>query len=199
MSKGKRIDRKEISAGTTVKAVITGYIAYGILLGFIFFMLSFVVNWGINQLPNVNHRSLSITVPLLGVFLLYFVIHVVCKLSIYDVFKKCRTNPSRMEKILTRLNLFILICVALSVVFIVSILILNFNNEKRAIDVAAYQYNSIHSEQFASELTNKMLNDFQEEKVNTIISTVILELGMVISYFSIIPYQKKLIEKYNEF
>lgn len=199
MSKGKRIDRKEISAGTTVKAVITGYIAYGILLGFIFFMLSFVVNWGINQLPNVNHRSLSITVPLLGVFLLYFVIHVVCKLSIYDVFKKCRTNPNRMEKILTRLNLFILICVALSVVFIVSILILNFNNEKRAIDVAAYQYNSIHSEQFASELTNKMLNDFQEEKINTIISTVILELGMVISYFSIIPYQKKLIEKYNEF
>ena len=199
MSEGKRVDKKEISAGTTVKAVITGYIAYGILVGFIVFMVTFAVNWSIGQLPNADHRALSITLPILGVCILYFIMHGVCKLSIYDVFKKCKTNPSRMERILTRLNFFILICVVVSVILVISILILNFNNERKAIEVASYQYNTIHSEQFAEKLTNEMLTDFQEEKTNTIISTIILELGMVISYLSIIPYQKKLIEKYNKF
>ena len=109
MGKGKRGDKKEISAGTTVKAVITGYIAYGILIGFIVAAVVFVVNWTIGQMPYVDHRALSITLPILGICLLYFVIHGVCKLSIYDVFRECRTNPDRMERILTRLNLFILI------------------------------------------------------------------------------------------
>lgn len=199
MGEGRRVNKKEISAGTTVKAVITGYIAYGILIGFIVFMATFVVNWTISQMPNVDHRALSITLPILGVCLLYFIIHGVCKLSIYDVFKKCKTNPSRIEQISTRLNLFILLCIAISVIFVIVILSLNFNNEKKSIAVSAYQYNTIHSEKFAAELTNRMLEDFQEEKTNTIISTIILELGMVVAYFSIIPYQKKLIEKYNEF
>lgn len=199
MGKGKRVDKKEISAGTTVKAVITGYIAYGILIGFIVAAVVFVVNWTIGQMPYVDHRTLSITLPVLGICLLYFIIHGVCKLSIYDVFKECKTNPGRMERILTRLNLFILICVAFSVIAIVSTLILSFNSEKRDIAIASYQYRTVHSEQFADQLTNQMIKDFQEEKANTIIATIILEIGMVFSYFSLIPYQKKLIERYNEF
>ena len=41
--------------------------------------------------------------------------------------------------------------------------------------------------------------EFEEEKVNTTISTVIIELGMAVSLFSVIPLQKKLIENKNEF
>ena len=199
MSKGKRVDKKEISAGTTVKAVITGYMAYGILLGFIAFVVTIVVNWSIAQIPNIDHRALSITLPVLGVCLLYFIVHGVCKLSIYDVFRKCKTNPSRMEKICTRLNLFVLICVSVSVIAIIFNLVLNFNNERKAIEIASSKYSSVFSEQFSEKLTKDMLNNFQEEKTNTMISTIILELGMVFSYLSIIPYQKNLIEKYNEF
>ena len=88
---------------------------------------------------------------------------------------------------------------AFSVIAIVSTLVLSFNSEKRDIAIASYQYKAVHSEQFADQLTNQMIKDFQEEKANTIISTIILEIGMVFSYFSLIPYQKKLIERYNEF
>ena len=44
-----------------------------------------------------------------------------------------------------------------------------------------------------------MLEQFEEEKNNTIISTIILELGMTVSLFSVIPLQKKLITEENEF
>ena len=199
MGEGKRVQKKEITAGTTVKAVITGYIAYGILMGFICFIISFLVNWYVNQVPTEDHRALSIILPILGVCLLYFVMHGVCKLSIYDVFKKCKTNPNKNEKIFTRLNLFILICVFISVVLVILILTMNFSNERKAIEIASYQYNTIHSKQFATILTNEMKKQFNEEKTNTLISTIIFEMGITFIYFSLIPYQKKLIEKYNEF
>lgn len=199
MGGGKRVEKKEISAGTTVKAVITGYIAYGILIGFIAFMIGLVINWCVSQITTANHRVLSITLPILGVFCLFFAMHGICKLSIYDVFKKCKTNPDKIEKIHTRLNLFLLICIGVSVVAIIMMLILNFSSQRRAIIVASYQYNAIHSQQFATELTNEMIQNYEEQKANTIISTIILELGITLSYFSLIPYQRKMIERYNDF
>ena len=76
---------------------------------------------------------------------------------------------------------------------------INFNNEQKSIIVSSYQYKTIHSEEFAASLTNEMLEQFEEEKNNTIISTIILELGMTVSLFSVIPLQKKLITEENEF
>lgn len=197
MGEGKRVQKKEITAGTTVKAVITGYIAYGVLVGFIVFMIGLAVNWAVSQIPNANYKVLSITLPILGVFFLYFIMHGVCKLSIYDVFNKCKTNKEGLEKVYTRLNLFLLIFVAFSVISVVGLLTMNLNTQKRSIVVASYQYSTIHSQEFTEELTNEMLNDYQKQRQNSIISTIILELGIAMTSFSLIPYQKKLIEEYN--
>lgn len=199
MREGRRVNRKEISVGTTVKAVITGYIAYGILMGFICFVVGFLAKWGVRQIPTANYRALSIVLPIFGSFMLFFVMHWVCKLSIYDVFKECKTNPSRMDRILARLNLFLLIFIAMSVILVILLLLLKFNNSIKAIELASYQYNTIHSKEFTNQLVNKMQIQFQEEKANTIISTSILQMGITITCFSLIPYQKKLIEKYNKF
>lgn len=195
----KKEDKQEITLGTSVRAVITGYIAYGILVGFIIFIVNVFVQWCIQSMPNPNYRTLAISLPLIAIFFLYFIIHGICKLSVYDVFKKCKTNPENLPKIATRLNLFIMICIAVYVVGSISIVLINFSNEQKDIAVSAYQYSSIHSEEFAKEQTDEMLAQFSEEKTNTIISTVILELGVVVSLFTIIPYQKKMIEEYNEF
>ena len=46
--------------------------------------------------------------------------------------------------------------------------------------------------------TNKMLAEFNESKNQTLVSTVIIELSLVVSFFSLIPYQKKLILEYND-
>lgn len=195
----KKEDKKEITIGTTVKAIITGYIAYGILLGFVVFIIGIAINWCLSLFPNVNYKVLSVTIPLLGVILLYFVLHGVCKLSIYDVFKKCKTNPSNLPRIISRMNLFVLLCVVFYVISSISILIINFNNQEQSIDLATQQYRSIHSPEFVSTLKHEMMIEFNETKVNMIVSTIIMELGIVVSWFSIIPLQKKLIEKHNEF
>jgi len=44
-----------------------------------------------------------------------------------------------------------------------------------------------------------MVNTYNESKTNLIISTVILEIGIATSFLSLIPYQRKMILKYNEF
>lgn len=192
-------EKKEITLGTTVKAVITGYVSYGILVGFIVFAISIFINWCLSILPNVNERVIAITIPLLSIFFLYAIVRGVCKLSIHDVFKKCKTNPENLTKVTSRLNLFVMILIAVFVVGSIGILMINFNNQEQCIIVSSYQYKAIHSPEFAAQLTNEMMNQYAEEKTNAIISTVIIELGMVISLFSVIPLQKKLIEKENEF
>ena len=192
-------EKKEISLATTVKAVITGYVAYGILIGFIVYIVSILVNWCVSILPNVNMKVVSISVPLLASFFLYFIVRGICKLSIHDVFKKCKTNPENLPKAITRLNLFVIIAIVIYIMATISIMMINFSNEQKSIIVSSYQYKTIHSEEFAASLTNEMLKQFEEEKNNTIISTIILELGMTVSLFSVIPLQKKLITEENEF
>ena len=41
----KKEDKKEISIGTTAKAIITGYVAYGVLIGFVAYILGIIINW----------------------------------------------------------------------------------------------------------------------------------------------------------
>ena len=40
---------------------------------------------------------------------------------------------------------------------------------------------------------------FDESKTHLTISTIILEIGISIGFLSLIPYQRKMILKYNEF
>ena len=161
-------------------------------------MVCLAVNWATSQLQYANHRVLSISLPILGVMILYYVMHGVCKLSIYDVFNKCKTNPDGLEKIYTRLNLFLLICIAVSIIIIIGLLTINFNNQKKSIEVASYKYSTIHSQEFTEELTNEMVSNYKQQSQNIIISTIILEMGLAFILISLIPYQKKLIEEYNE-
>lgn len=195
----KKEDKQEISLATTVKAVITGYVAYGILIGFAVYMAGIILNWCFKTLPNANDMLISTTIPLIEAIIIYFIVRGICKLSIFDVFKKCKTNPEHLPKAITRLNLFIMILIALYVVGSIIILTLDFGSKEKSIVVSSYQYETLYSEEFAGRLTNEMIADFEKEKENTIISTLIIELGMVISLFSVIPLQKKLITESNEF
>ena len=189
--------RKEISARVAVKAMITGYIAYGILIGFVIFVLGVALNWWLSDLPAKNERTLAIVIPIIGVILLYYILHFICKLSIFDVFRKCKINSKNMPIIISRMNLFILICVAFYVITSIILLNLNFNNQEQSILLASKKYGNIHSAQFTATLTREMVDDYNISKQNIIISTIILELGMVGSWFSIIPLQRKLILEYN--
>lgn len=191
-------DKHEITLATTVKAVITGYVAYGILIGFVAYMIGIVVNYYFASRTGVDMRKLSITLPLIEAIFIYFIVRGICKLSIHDVFKKCKTNPENMPRIHARLNLFVMIVIAVYVVASITILHLDFKSKQESIVVSSYRYQNLYSENFAEELTNKMQSDFKTERENTIISMVIIEVGMIFSLFSVIPLQRKVIDKENE-
>lgn len=199
----KKVDKKilektEITTRTTVKAIITGYISYGILLGFIAWVIIFAINWAAGYIGTTNETLMAVTLSLLEAIFIFFVLRGICKLSIFDVFRKCKTSSENMNKICSRLNLFIIIFIVIYVLASIGILILNLQNEMTSINITSAEYSEIYSEEFATQLTNEMLEDFYEERTNSIISTVIIELGMVVAAFSIIPFQKKVIEQYNE-
>lgn len=195
----KKEDKQEITLGTTVKAVITGYVAYGILIGFVAYITGIVINYCFKSISNVNMRALSITLPLIEAIFIYFIVRGICKLSVHDVFKKCKTNPENLPRVNSRLSLFIIIAIAAYVSGSIIILQSDFNSKQESIIVSSYRYQNLYSEEHASKLTNEMQLEFEEEKANTIISTIIIESGIVVALFSVIPLQRKLIEKKNEF
>ena len=56
----------------------------------------------------------------------------------------------------------------------------------------------VFSEEHINMLHDKMNEQFNESKTNLVISTTILSVGTAISFLSLIPYQRKMITKYNE-
>lgn len=191
-------EKKVIPAKTVVKGLITGFVSYGIVLGFLLFVIAILFTAGISSLPNVNYKVLSISLPLLFAFVLYFVIHSVCRLSTADLFKKCKTKTENLSSVTQKMNLFFLVCIIIAVIVSNCLLILKLSNERKSIDIASEQYSTVFSDDFTHNLTNEMLADYNETKNQTLVSAVIIELSLVVSFFSLIPYQKKMISLYND-
>ena len=191
-------EKKIIPAKTVVKALITGFVSYGIVLGFLLFVIAILFTAGISSLPNVNYKVLSISLPLLFAFVLYFVIHSVCRLGTADLFKKCKTETGNLSSVTPKMNLFFLVCIIIAVIVSNCLLILKLSNERKSIDIASEQYSTVFSDDFTHNLTSEMLADYNETKNQTLVSAVIIELSLVVSFFSLIPYQKKMISLYND-
>ena len=193
------MEKKEITAKTTIKAIITGFVSYGILVIFICLVLFAIGNYFFEKLSASTSRGLYITLPLIAIIFLYFIIHGICRLSTYDVFKKCKTNPENYKKIVKTLNIFFIICIILSVVLFLSLLYLNLEFQLKSIQLAELKYKEVFSEEHIKLLKSEMMDVYNNSKINLTISTVILEIGISISILSLIPYQRKMLLKYNEF
>ena len=193
------MDKKEITEKTTVKALITGFVSYGIITVFICWLLLLIGNSILNNFKGSTAKGLYITLPLMAVICIYCIIHMVCRMSTYDVFKKCKTNPENYKNINKFLNVFFLIVIFLSIATFLSLLYLNLQVQLKSIELATLQYKQIFSEKHVALLSDDMNNTYNESRTNLIISTIILEIGCAISFLSLIPYQRKMILKYNEY
>lgn len=191
-------EKKVIPAKTVVKGLITGFVSYGIIIGFLLLVVALIFSTTISNIPDANQKVLSISLPLLFAFILYFVIHSICKISTIDLFKKCKTNSENLPEISQKMNLFFLVCIILFVILSNCLLVLKLSNERKSIDVASETYNQVFSDNFTKTLTNEMLADYNETKNQTLVSAIIIELSLVVSFFSLIPYQKKMILEYND-
>lgn len=193
------MEKKEISARTTVKAIITGFVSYGIIINFLCLLIIAIGNYFLKNVPGSTARGLYITLPLMAVIIIYFIIHIICRVSTYDVFKKCKTNPDNYKNIIKYLNIFFIVCIFLSIILFLGLLNLNLQYQAKSIDYAVLKYNEIFSVEHTNQLKEEMLSTFNDSKENLTTSTIILELGFAISFLSLIPYQRKMILKYNDF
>ena len=50
-------EKKVIPAKTVVKGLITGFVSYGIVLGFLLFVIAILFTAGISSLPNVKLKQ----------------------------------------------------------------------------------------------------------------------------------------------
>lgn len=193
------MEKKEISCRTTIKAIITGFVSYGVITIFIFLLLLAIANYFLADITTSNISELYITLPLMASLIIYLLSQLLCKLSTYDVFKKCKTNPDNYKRIYKYLTIFFIICIILSIVLFLSLLYLNLQFQAKTIEYTVLKYKEIFSEAHTEILQQEMTDAYKISKVNLIRSTVILEIGFTISFLSLIPYQMKMIKKYNEF
>ena len=192
------MEKKEITAQTTVRAIITGFASYGIILIFISLAIFAIVDKFLSNFEGTSTRGLYITIPLIAVILLFLALHLICKISTYDVFRKCKTNTENYKKINKFMNFFFIVCIVLVIFLFTQLLNLNLKYQLTSIDYSLMQDKRVFSEEHINMLHDKMNEQFNESKTNLVISTTILSVGTAISFLSLIPYQRKMITKYNE-
>ena len=190
--------KNDIDATSTVRHIITGFVSYTIITGFICFVILIVVNNLLSNFVGISSRGLYITLPLMAVILVYAIIHGICKLSTYDTFKKSKTSPDNYKKIVKYLNLFFIACIILSIFVFLELLYLNLSIQAKTIEYSILKYKLVFSDEHVANLANDMTNSYNFSKTNITISTIILVIGVAISILSLIPYQRKMIVKYNE-
>ena len=195
----ERVERKEINAKTTVKAIITGFVSYGIITIFICLLIFAIGNYVLSQFTSKSAQGLYVTLPLIASIFLYFIIHLICRISTYDVLKKCKVNPNNYKWIIKSLNIFFIICIVLSIILFLSLLYLNLKYQLKSIELASVQYREVFSENHIKILQSEMNSIYELSKSNLTTSTVILVIGLSISFLSLIPYQRKMILEYNKY
>jgi hypothetical protein len=194
------MEKKEISSRTTIKAIITGFVSYGIITMFVSFLLIAFGNNYLNMFTGKQVNGLYITIPLMVAITIYFVIHGICRISTYDVFKKCKTNPENYKDITKYLNLFFIFCVILTIILFSTMLYYNLEYQVKYIELYKLQFRNVYPEDYINNvLSADLISTYNASKVNLIRGTVILVTGVAISFLSLINYQKKMITRYNEF
>lgn len=192
------MEKKCIDVKTAVKALINGFIAYGVLITFIFLAVIVFVSWQINQYKEyIDYDTLKYSLPIIAAILAFFLVRLVCRLSTYDLFKKCRIEKEDVDKVATRMNLFFIGCVVFSVILILIILTVRFNNQKINIQQTVDVYYSQYSKSFADYLTLEMISDFQMDRAITLIQVIIVEFGLLFGIFSLTGTQRFFIQRYN--
>lgn len=190
-------EKKSIVPRTAVKALINGFVAYGILLIFIFLTIAIFTTWLVdNNREAVNYDVLKYTLPLMAAFLLFFLVRLTCHLSTFDLFKNCKIEKEEVDNVCTKMNFFYICLVAFSVATIVIYMITRFSNERIQIARDIMVYNQANSV-YADEKEQELIEEYEVNRANTIVQTLIVEMGLLLGIFSLIPNQRRLIERYN--
>lgn len=195
------MEKKEISSKAAVKAVITGFASYGIIILFIYKIIAMFINKSILQDFSIDKHLLYVTLATIYSIVTLVTMHLLCRLSTYDVLKKCTIKKEDVDKVSKTLGKIFITCVFISIIlsFVYLYLTLMYESKIQAqsIILTNLQSQNIYSKEFTNTLVNKITSDFYTYRTNLITYTFILELGFCVSLIAIVPFQKKMLEKYN--
>lgn len=188
------MEAKETNYKTILKSNIVQFLSYSILIGFIFLLISIAIK---SALANVSSTLLSVLLSLIAGILIFNILHFICKSSTLESLKKMSMDEENENHFIKKMNLFFILCILFSALFCMGYLWLDNFIYANAINQAYVQYDFI-SHEFAERIVNHIRQTYQDAFLSKIFSTIIIELSLVASFFSLIPYQKKLLKKYNK-
>lgn len=196
-------NKKEISEKTAIRAIITGFVSYGILIGFIFSVVLITLIYFSNNTEFSNEIAFKISTSIIISIFIYIFIHLICKLSNIDLLRKCKIDKNKEINVCKKLNLFYLLCTLFFVLIIIVSLYVKFSNQLYQINISYQQYlNDFSNTDFAYDFANNYkdgaLEEFYHNRKTTLIAAVIIEMGLFYSFISLIPYQKKMLNIYNK-
>ena len=190
--------KKDIPASTVVKGLITGFVSYGVLIVFIALACGIGLNYLIARLPNPNTKVLMFSIPILWMVISYFLCHIICNLSTSDLFSKCRTDKKNYKEIFDKMTVFFVVLAMVMYLLLNILLLTRVVNSRASVDIAREEYSQVFSKGFTDELTQKMLTDYTLKKDQMVLSSMLLQVGIVAGLVSLVPLQKKLIEQNNQ-
>ncbi len=196
MAKGTK-DLKDISLGTTVKAIITGFIAYGIIFAFIFSIVYSYTLMAFYSIAGSKTLELTITISIIFGIILFFLMKWLCRLSTYDVLKKCRVSADDVDGVAKCLDIFFLVLIILFIASTLLYLFLNLSVSYQSIRIASVEMGQVFSDEKVEIETLKMLDDFHLSSRCSIYSTIVFEVAFVLGVSFLPRYQRKMIELYN--
>ena len=188
------MEAKEENYKNVLKSNIILFLSYSILIGFIFLLVSIIVKCSV---VSVSSTLLSVVLSLISGILLFHLLHFICKSSTLESFKKINLDTKNANNFMKKMNLFFMICIIFSILICLGYLLIDNLIYANAINQAYEQYDFI-SHEFAQKVANHIQESHQNALLGKMFSTVIIELSLVISFLSLISYQKKLLEKYNK-
>lgn len=199
----KNTSKKQISEKTAIRAIITGFVCYEILIGFIFSVAAIALIYFSNNINISNEIAFKASTSIVISIFIYIFMHLICKLSNIDLLRKCKIEKNKEANICKKLNLFYLLCALFFILLVITCLYVRFYNELYQINISYEQYLNDFSKtelayDFANNYRNGALEEFYHNRKIILIATVIIEIGLVYSFISLIPYQKKMLDIYNK-
>lgn len=196
--KSKEKAKKVISERTAVKAIITSYVCYGLLIFFMFNLLKNSVSSAILANIEQNLPKLGYIVPTMFGIMTICLIHILCRICTLDVFKKCKLDKEKEKYVNRNLKIFFVVIILFSIFYSFISLSIAVNMDLQSVNLSSVQYGQVFSPLFTKELTNEMIKDFNNFKDYAFKDTFISEIFFIIGFISLASFQRKMIETYND-
>ena len=189
-----------ISENTAVKAFINGFISYGFIFAFIVFMGSAFFRLITQHMEFKNDLTVAISTSILSAIILYFGILFLCRLSTFDLLKKCKLNKDNLSNIHKKMSIFFIFCAIASI--FVSLMVVTTRYQNATIDfktASQNYYNAFQDDniEIANSFINEFKNELRDDWSEFMITLVILEGTIIFSCIKLVKYQKKMISIYN--